>query len=59
MGWILGVNFMYAFKVFVSTLIIMMIACIFCAGFTGNKSTKIVAAVMAIVYGLAIVAIWG
>ena len=50
---------MYAFKVFVSTLIIMMIACIFCAGFTGNKSTKIVAAVMAIVYGLAIVAIWG
>lgn len=59
MGWILGVNYMYAFKVFVSTLIALMIIIVFCAGFKANKSGKMVSAAIAIIYALAIVAIWG
>ena len=50
---------MYAFKVFVSTLIVGMIAVIFYAGFKGDKSAKMTSSIMAIVFALAIIAIWG
>ncbi len=48
---------MYAFKVIVSTLIVLMICLL---GFAANKGGgKLIATLMIIVYMLSFVAIWG
>ena len=50
---------MYAFKVFVSTLILILMFFVFWAGLKGDKGTKVSAAIVSFVYTLAIIAIWG
>lgn len=50
---------MYAFKVFTSTLMIIMIALMFYSAYKNEKSGRITALLMAIIYALGIIAIWG
>ncbi len=50
---------MYAFKVFTSTLIMIMIALMFYTAFKSDKTGKLVSCLMGIVYALSIIAIWG
>lgn len=50
---------MYAFKVFASTLMMIMIALMFYCAVKNDKAGRVVTLLMAIVYGLGIIAIWG
>ena len=62
MGWLLeltGGVIMYAFKVFASTLMMIMIALMFYCAVKNDKAGRVVTLLMAIVYGLGIIAIWG
>lgn len=50
---------MYAFKVFVSTIVIILMLTMFYIYFKSDKNGKTVSMVLAMVYALSIVAIWG
>lgn len=50
---------MFGFKVFVSTLIVIMTFLVAYAGFKAEKNGKIISTSMLVIYALSIVAIWG
>ena len=50
---------MYAFKVFVSTILLLMVLIITYASFNMPKRSKITAIIIDIIYGLCFIAIWG
>lgn len=51
---------MVGFKVFVSTLIVLMAGLVTYSGFKSeNKSGKMVSISMIVIYGLSMIAIWG
>lgn len=50
---------MFAFKVFTSTLVAIMMVSLFYSGYKSDKSGKIVSILFAVVYGLCIIGMWG
>ena len=50
---------MYAFKVFVSTLVMIMIGLMFYSATQSEKKGRLAALLMAVVYGLCLIALWG
>ena len=50
---------MYAFKVFVSTLVLIMVLIVTYAGLVAPKKQKTTAIIMDIIYALCLIAIWG
>ncbi len=50
---------MYAFKVFVSTIVFIMVLVVTFSALSASKRTKITAMIIDIIYALCLIAIWG